>query len=267
MVSRVRHSVQPPPPKIAPREATFNLKKIAILGSLLITGVAIGIFSSWHASAPITERDRLVSSDPILSRVVKEAQPHDQVELRRLMQKINECPPAKQLWENINAKGPIALYQAGKHLVPSYGFWEVTTRMIVIDRTVTPFNLKLQKLLHEICNAERDLMPIALEATEGKLSQREYLKKIILYEYESEKCNYQLNKLCHETLGLNKAKVDLLAPLYENNRTPEAVVQEAMSDPQRKKYLNVNTENWVGLVTPYCVDNPKAVVCSIPELF
>lgn len=250
----------------------YTFAKVVVTGIVLVG--LYSLFSDQQASSGHLELQNKVKPDSLtkdkerfIRILMDDAQPQDKSVIKKLIDKISQCPSAKQLWEKIHEKEPIDLYLASPKIVPSRGSWSPETRIMAIDRTLQPVDHKLQSLLFELCNANNTFTALIESTRLGEVSQNEHLKKIIFHEYESVKCHHKISVACQKSSNWDPRIDERYGPRLEGKnalwRTAEAAYQNILSDTSQKNYIKANIQNWnnVGKV-PYCNKNPQAPECA-----
>lgn len=200
---------------------------------------------------------------PLTLQLKKGSVSTDKRILKALTKKISQCLSSKTLWEKVHSEGPINLYLASKSTVPSFGFWEPITRSIAIERTLEPFDRKIQYLVFELCNAKSRSLQFMDDTRAGLLSKEDFLRKTYYYEYESLGCQHKVAKDCQKS-NLWDSRIDLEPTFVENDQERENKFKKLYSHPNvaENNYAQANINSWnsVGR-TPYCSKNPQAQDC------
>lgn len=242
---------------------------------IVLAGIASAITSLFNDQRVPTDHFELQNKDKLNSEIkeqltrilVDDVQPQDKLVIKKLVDKIAQCPSAKQLWENINANEPINLYLASPKIVPSRGFWSPEARIVAVDRTLQPLDHKLQSLLYELCNANKTVATELIESIRsGEVSQHEYLKRMLSHEYETSKCHHKTSVECQKSSNWDPRIDERYGPMLEGKdapwRTAELAFQHILSDPSHEDYLKANIQNWNHIAKiPYCNKNPQAPEC------
>lgn len=176
--------------------------------------------------------------------------------LNELTDKINQCPSAKQLWEEVNEENPINL------ALTSDGDYSLNNRTINIDRFVPAYK-KVEYLLQGLC----ELKHPDTNSTEAlQFGQKEFVNKLFSEFYDQKKCHHDIAAACVKNSNWDSI-IDYYKYLFDRKEDvsllPKTEYQFFITEPGIKNYKKRLSEIWndFGKI-PYCEKNPQAPECT-----
>lgn len=204
----------------------------------------------------------------LINRFKAFSQPGDSAVINTVISKLQSCPSAKKLWDNINAQGSMTVLLGDPQNVPSYAFWDSVTRTIVINRELQPNDQKLLWLLFESCNANHDgpVQAILKDGYAGDLSSSEFLKRSIEVEYQSAKLHHEIVTSCTKSHGWD-SRIDNYKSFFTGKNAPwrtfEKMWESYMSDPNREHHRATYQRAWEKQIKDsFCAKNPAHTDCK-----
>lgn len=239
-----------------PQEAASVLSNPDAISSTLPDSLVQKCLLSYATAPPITSVEH-----PVTLQLREQTTSKDCIVLNNLIKKVTECPASKKLWEEATAKGPINLFLAPKSMVPSRGFWEYQNRNLAVDRALEPFDNKLSSLTFELCNAKSDNPNFIGDLKSGKLSSKEFARKMFYHEDRALNCQHKVAQACHKSNHWDP-RIDL-QPDYIDSKA----AREKRFHSSHSNYVKANMATWERLgKLAYCDKNPHSSDCLASDL-
>lgn len=178
--------------------------------------------------------------------------------------RLRDCPAANDLWNNVQKEGPFSVRLYDGDQVQSDYFWEETTRIISLKRSLSDTR-KMIGALYELCNANQSHAFKALEQPlrSGTMSFLTYAERVVKIEWRSMQCHHEVAAVCVQT-GTWNSKLDYYGKTCQIWNSADSFWKNYMGTRTNEAHAQDMLQEWVkNALIPFCRKTPQADECRM----
>lgn len=191
----------------------------------------------------------------------------DTATIEEIKRKILQCPPSKNLFEQVMAEGKVDFQLEDPRKLNGMAFWSVSKRKIILARAGS-LSKKVAYAIFELCNAKHatpKLTKIYAQAVQGNLPLREFVKEIVTAEYPAAVCQHEIATRAIKSCQWERL-TDLFAPQFAGANPLWRSVESMWEDYATSKIYKSHWMNYVRNWNEYyraifCAKHPFASEC------